>query len=96
MLWGHSIQRGEYKRFLIFKKDGTFRSVWERFVKHKLGITWPDPRRSAGATSNNNNNKNKNGNNRNEQLQTVRQQLAEKMKRQQQQRNTDNKRIRRP
>ncbi|KAG7373718.1 galactosyltransferase [Nitzschia inconspicua] len=94
MLWGHSIQRGEYKRFLIFKKDGTFRSVWERFVKYKLGIAWPDRRKAGAAGSNNNNNNH--GINKDEQLKTVRQQLAEKMKRQQKRSSNNNNRIRRP
>ncbi|KAL3924805.1 MAG: hypothetical protein SGILL_000815 [Bacillariaceae sp.] len=33
LLWGHSIRRGDHRRYLVFKKDRTFRTFWERFVR---------------------------------------------------------------
>jgi hypothetical protein len=33
VLWGHSIRRGDYQRFLVFKKDKNFRMFWERFFR---------------------------------------------------------------
>ena len=33
LLWGHSIRRGTHQRFLIFKKNKTFRIFWERFLR---------------------------------------------------------------
>ena len=35
LLWGHSIKRGDHKRFLVWKKDRTFKMFWEKFLRHK-------------------------------------------------------------
>jgi Galactosyltransferase len=39
LLWGHSIKRGKYTKFLVFKKDRTFRTMWERFVRSRVGLS---------------------------------------------------------
>ena len=33
LLWGHSIRRGDHQRYLVFKKDRTFRIFWERYMR---------------------------------------------------------------
>mmetsp|Transcript_6206 Transcript_6206/g.9698 ORF Transcript_6206/g.9698 Transcript_6206/m.9698 type:complete len:171 (-) Transcript_6206:162-674(-) len=33
LLWGHSIKRGNHTRFLVWKKDKTFKRFWEKFVR---------------------------------------------------------------
>jgi hypothetical protein len=32
ILWGHSIKRGNYKRYLVWKEDRSFQHFWDRFM----------------------------------------------------------------
>jgi hypothetical protein len=33
VLWGHSIRRGKYRRYLVWKQDRSFQQFWGRFMK---------------------------------------------------------------
>jgi hypothetical protein len=44
IVWGHSIRRGRYKQYLVFKQDKTFVLIWSMFLMRYLsllGLTLP-------------------------------------------------------
>jgi hypothetical protein len=44
LVWGHSIKRGKYTQYLVFKRDNSFVNIWSMFLRRYLpllGLTLP-------------------------------------------------------